>query len=163
MTEEDRVELLMQEKNSCFVFGSNFGGRHGKGAALIAKKRYGAIYGVGIGIQGRSYGIPTKDGDLVPLSLKVISGYIEDFKEFAKANPGLNFIVTRIGCNLAGYTDREIGPLFRYCTSNVYLPQSFIREIMGMLYLIEKETLELSTLYETTNNWQQRYNIASNR
>ncbi len=95
-----------------FVFGSNLAGRHGKGAALFAKKHHGAIYGKGEGIQGQSYAIPTKDEILRPLPLARIEWHIERFMHFAADHPELLFTVTPIGCGLAGYKQEEIRPLF---------------------------------------------------
>ncbi len=91
-----------------FVFGSNLAGRHGKGAALEAKQKWGAIYGQGIGLQGQSYGIPTKGKQLQVLSLTEIEGYIKDFLNFVEGNPQLTFYLTPIGTGLAGYTKEEI-------------------------------------------------------
>lgn len=59
---------------SVFVFGSNLAGRHGKGAALRARRYRSAIYGGGIGSQGNSYAIPTKDHQLRILPLHAIQG-----------------------------------------------------------------------------------------
>jgi len=95
-----------------FVFGSNLAGRHGKGAALYARKHHGAIYGQGEGLQGASYGIPTKDERLRVLPLDVISGHIANFIEFALSRPDLQFNITPVGCGLAGYKQEEIKPLF---------------------------------------------------
>ena len=105
-----------------FVFGSNLAGRHGKGAALEAMLRHGAIYGKGIGLYGNSYAIPTKDENIVTLSLHRISKYVDTFISFAKLNPELKFEVTRIGCGLAGYEDKDIAPMFKGASSNVMLP-----------------------------------------
>lgn len=105
-----------------FVFGSNLAGRHGKGAALEARKNWGAIYGQGVGLQGRSYAIPTKDERLRTLPLEAINSYVIDFIRFARYNWDFRFLVTRIGCGLAGYQDADIGPMFRYAPSNCALP-----------------------------------------
>lgn len=97
-----------------FVFGSNLAGRHGKGAALDAKKYHGAIYGKGTGLQGKSYAIPTKGHNLEILSLNQISYHIATFVDFAKTNPHHIFNVTKIGCGLAGYNwNNDIYPLFQ--------------------------------------------------
>ena len=106
-----------------FVFGSNIAGRHGDGAARIALEKFGAVWGKGVGLQGRSYAIPTMDG-----SVEKIAPYIDGFRRFACSHPELEFLVTRIGCGIAGYTDRQIAPLFQECLSipNIVLPQSFI-------------------------------------
>lgn len=105
-----------------FVFGSNLAGRHGKGAALCAKNRHGAIYGVGEGRQGNSYAIPTKDKNLKTLSLDKIEDHVKTFIEYAKNNPELTFEVTRVGCGLAGYTDSDIKPMFKDNPDNCHLP-----------------------------------------
>lgn len=108
-----------------FVFGSNLAGRHGKGAALCAAKEHGAIYGRGIGRQGNSYAIPTKDRDLHTLSLSTIQIYVNNFLHYAELNPTETFNVTRIGCGLAGYTDTDIAPMFADAPPNCQLPQGW--------------------------------------
>lgn len=95
-----------------FVFGSNLAGRHGKGAALHAKRLYGAQYGVGEGLTGCAYAIPTKGHFLEILSLETIAGSINRFSEFAWNNPGMRFLLTPVGCGLAGYSVDQIRPLF---------------------------------------------------
>ena len=93
------------EDNEVFVFGSNLEGMHGGGAARIAHKSFGAVWGQGVGIQGQSYGIPTMHG-----GVETITPYVDEFIEFAKAHPELHFYVTRIGCGIAGFKDEEIAP-----------------------------------------------------
>ena len=105
-----------------FVFGSNLAGIHGAGAALFARQNHGAVYGQGVGMQGESYGIPTKDENLQTLPLFRIKPYVDDFIVFAKAHPELTFQVTRIGCGLAGYTDTDICPMFVEAPTNCELP-----------------------------------------
>lgn len=113
-----------------FVFGSNLAGRHGKGAAKFALQHCGAVYGQGIGWQGNSYAIPTKDRQIKTLPLVEIQKYVLDFLDFAWDNTGMKFNVTRIGCGLAGYTDQDIAPMFesvlRWSTPNVILPTEFM-------------------------------------
>ena len=109
-------------KEPVFVFGSNLAGRHGKGAALFARQRHGAIYGQGMGLHGNSYAIPTKDHRLKPLFLHEIERSVRQFMEFTKAHPEMTFEVTRIGCGLAGYTDTQIAPMFADAPSNCRLP-----------------------------------------
>jgi hypothetical protein len=108
-----------------FVFGSNLAGRHGKGAALEARMLRGAVYGVGAGRTGDCYAIPTKDKSIRTLPLSEIKPYVEDFKAYARAHPGLLFQVTRIGCGLAGYTDSDIAPMFRDAPENCHLPEGW--------------------------------------
>lgn len=111
-----------------FVFGSNIEGRHGKGAALEAARCYGAVRGEGEGHHGQSYAIPTRQTAwgrpqrLISLRLGDIRIHVADFLTYARAHPELTFYVTRIGCGLAGYTDREIAPLFRGASDNCLLP-----------------------------------------
>lgn len=109
-------------KKVIFVFGSNLAGRHGKGAALTAFREHGAIYGQGIGLQGNSYAIPTKDENLKTLPVSKIQKYVANFIKFAKLNPEMTFQVTRIGCGLAGYEDDDIAPLFTDSPENCLLP-----------------------------------------
>jgi hypothetical protein len=109
-------------KNQIFVFGSNLAGRHGKGAALTAYRKHGAIYGQGVGMQGNSFAIPTKDENLNTLPVNKIAKYVDKFINYAALNPDLTFQVTRIGCGLAGYEDSDIAPLFINAPSNCILP-----------------------------------------
>lgn len=113
-----------------FVFGSNTSGRHGKGAALFARRERGAVYGQGEGIQGNAYGVPTKgersDRSLYTLPLAQVRAAVERFLAYAGAHPELCFEVTRIGCGLAGYTPADIGPLFAAAPANCLLPPEFL-------------------------------------
>jgi hypothetical protein len=110
-----------------FVFGSNREGRHGKGAALEARKNWGAIYGQAEGLQGQSYAIVTKE--LRPLHAKVLIAEVkrgvDKFLAFAKDHPEHSFHVSKIGCGLAGFTAIDIAPLFLGATPNVSLPDEF--------------------------------------
>lgn len=108
-----------------FVFGSNEAGIHGTGAAKQALK-FGAKMGIGIGANGNTYAIPTKDKSIKTLPLSKIKEYIDNFIEHTDIHP-YTFLVTRIGCGLAGYTPEDIAPLFRKATTkeNIYLPIEF--------------------------------------
>ena len=100
-----------------FVFGSNLAGRHGAGAARIAREKVGAKYGLASGLMGRSYAIPTKGHDLQSLSLNEIELHIRKFVAYTNSPTVIfligNFFVTRVGCGLAGYKDHQIAPMFR--------------------------------------------------
>jgi len=111
------------KENEIFVFGSNLSGNHGGGAARVAFDKFGANWGQGVGLQGKSYAIPTMQGGVA-----TIRPYVDKFIAFAKDNPDKHFLVTRIGCGIAGFNDAEIAPLFRDCLQmeNVSLPYSFI-------------------------------------
>lgn len=101
-----------------FVFGSNLAGVHGAGAARFAVQRHGAIMGVGVGLQGLSYGIPTKDRQIQTMPLDDIQPFVEQFLEFAESRPDLTFYITPIGCGLAGYRRDQIRPMFRGMPAN---------------------------------------------
>lgn len=117
-------------ENEIFVFGSNRQGRHGKGAALTARTKFGAIYGQARGLQGQSYAIVTKElrSDYDAVTLEEVKGEVDIFIQFAKDNQSLTFYVVEIGCNLAYFTPEEIAPLFREAKQlkNVYLPERFL-------------------------------------
>lgn len=107
-----------------FVFGSNLAGMHGGGAAYVAFRQFGAVMGCGVGLRGQSYAIPTMQG-----GVETIKPYVDEFIAFAKVHPELFFFVTRIGCGIAGFRDKEIAPLFAKAIGleNVCLPESFIK------------------------------------
>lgn len=113
--------------DTVFVFGSNLSGRHGKGAAKQALG-WGAKWGQASGLQGRTYGIPTKDASIRrTLSVSEIKPFVDEFILFAASNPHLVFYVTEIGCGLAGYKPKDIAPLFVNAVDvqNIYLPSRF--------------------------------------
>jgi hypothetical protein len=111
--------------NDIFVFGSNLAGVHGAGAARFAKLQHGAIWGQGIGIQGNSYGIPTKDHKIETLPLVTVERHVEVFKNFARQHDELTFYVTPIGCGLAGYTREQIRPFFEDMPTNCRFAESW--------------------------------------
>lgn len=114
------------KENEIFVFGSNLQGMHGGGAARIAYEKFGAIWGQGVGLQGQSYGIPTMHG-----GVDAIKPYVDEFIEFAKSHPEMTFLVTRIGCGIAGFRDEEMATLFENAKEleNICLPKSFHKYI----------------------------------
>jgi len=120
---------ITDDSKPIFVFGSNLAGRHGAGAALYARQYCGAIYGQGVGLQGNSWAIPTKDYQLRTLPLSEIAGYVAAFLTQAEAlYPHLTFEVTRIGCGLAGYRDDQIAPFFANAPKNCILPPAWIQK-----------------------------------
>lgn len=119
------------QDNEIFVFGSNESGRHGKGAAKTALG-FGAKWGQGTGIQGNTYGIPTKDSNVrQTLSLPKIQYHIDNFIKFAENNPEFIFLVTEIGCGLAGLKPKEVAPLFQDAKDieNIHFPERFWKYI----------------------------------
>ena len=113
--------IVSLESNEIFVFGSNASGFHAGGAAADAMQRFGAVWGQGEGLQGRSYAIPTMEG------LDNMRAAIDRFAQFASQHPEFRFLVTRIGCGIAGHSVREVAPLFSGCVQleNVTLPSDF--------------------------------------
>ncbi|MGL5979370.1 MAG: A1S_2505 family phage non-structural protein [Phocaeicola sp.] len=112
--------------NEIFVFGSNLAGNHGGGAARVACQSFGAILGQGVGLQGRSYAIPTMQG-----GLETIKPYVDDFIDFAKKHYEFYFLVTRIGCGIAGFRVDEVAMLFKDAVNlpNVALPGDFSKTL----------------------------------
>lgn len=122
----ERITSLSE--NEIFVFGSNMEGSHGGGAARLAYQRFGAVWGLGWGLQGQSYAIPTMQG-----GVETIRPYVNEFIRFAQQNSHLTFLVTRIGCGIAGFRDEEIASLFKeaLCIDNVVLPKEFVECLKG--------------------------------
>lgn len=120
----DRITEL--KLNEIFVFGSNLAGAHGGGAARLAYERFGAVWGQGVGLQGRCYAIPTMQG-----GVETIRPYVDEFIAFAQSRPDLKFLVTQIGCGIAGFKVAEIAPLFQNAidVANVILPKEFVEVI----------------------------------
>ena len=124
-TTPENIKSLAE--NQIFVFGSNLSGRHGKGAAKTALG-WGAKWGQAKGLQGKTYGIPTKDASIRrTLTIEEIKPFVDEFIEFAKDNPNLIFLVTEIGCGLAGLKPKEVAPLFKEAVNvfNIHLPPRF--------------------------------------
>lgn len=125
----ERITELAE--NEIFVFGSNLAGAHGGGAARLAYRKFGAVWGEGVGLHGRTYAIPTMQG-----GVKTIKPYVDEFIRFAIERPWLTFLVTRIGCGIAGFQDRDIAPLFKAAINveNIILPKGFVD------YIVPNET-----------------------
>lgn len=132
MTNRTTPENITDLKpNEVFVFGSNHGGKHGKGAAKTALG-WGAKWGQAAGLQGRTYGIPTKDKSIRRvLTVLEIKPYVDEFIDFARKNPNLIFLCTEIGCGLSNYKPKDIAPLFQDAINvkNIHLPSRFWHKI----------------------------------
>jgi len=117
----ERITSL--QPGEIFVFGSNLAGLHGGGAARVAYRYFGAVWGQGVGLQGQSYAIPTMQG-----GVETIRPYVDEFIRFAREHRELTFLVTRIGCGIAGFRDDEIAPLFTEAMKeeNIILPKEFV-------------------------------------
>jgi len=119
-TASDRINEL--QPNEVFVFGSNLQGYHSGGAARLARAKWGAVWGQGVGLQGQTYAIPTMQG-----GVDTIKPYVDEFIQFAKDHPDKTFLVTEIGCGIAGFEPEEIAPLFKEAIDieNIHLPRRF--------------------------------------
>ncbi len=117
---DDFIQSLKPDE--VFVFGSNLAGFHGGGAARAALNKFGADWGQGVGIQGQSYAIPTMQG-----GVETIAPYVDEFIEYARNHQEKKFLVTEIGCGIAGFTPEEIAPLFAEAidVGNISLPRRF--------------------------------------
>jgi hypothetical protein len=118
------VDGTVPDEGEIFVFGSNESGRHGAGAALLARTAFGAVYGQGRGLQGQAYAVPTKTGRLIVRELEDIAKDVRDFVHFTLDRPDLAFFVTGVGTGLAGYSARDIAPMFRLAI-NCSFPQEW--------------------------------------
>ncbi len=125
ITPENIQEL---KANEIFVFGSNTKGIHGGGAALLAKNKFGAVIRVGEGITGQCYALPTKDENIETLPIGEIHKSVEVLYQYVRDNTDKFFLITAVGCGLAGYTAKDIAPMFEPFVhlNNCSLPQSFV-------------------------------------
>jgi len=117
------TEISSLQPGEVFVFGSNLDGFHHGGAARVAFEKFGAIWGEGVGLHGQSYAIPTMHGGIEDLE-----PYVDDFCQFVWNHQDKTFLVTRVGCGIAGFKDEQIAPLFADLieTDNVALPQEWV-------------------------------------
>jgi hypothetical protein len=104
-----------------FVFGSNLLGIHGAGAARYAKDHLGAQKGAGVGLTGYCYALPTCHAPGMPMTLDEIRQYAKQFTAFATENSGDDFLLTAVGCGIAGHKPADILALFGDLPDNVYI------------------------------------------
>ena len=122
-----RLEILIlcaeyTKMERVFVFGSNTRGIHRAGAAQHAYKNFGAVWGVGEGMTGCSYAIPTKVTTKIKMDFDQVAENISKFLRFASQNPQMDFEVTKVGCGYAGHQERDILRLFEDAPRNCHLP-----------------------------------------
>ena len=125
---------IQPEPNTIFVFGSNPEGRHGAGAAKVARERFGAIYGKGEGLQGNSYALPTKDLRIPGYRTISPDDIVENIKKLytcARENPNLKFKIAYTNTyekSLNGYTGIEMIAMFIYAgpiPDNIYISEQW--------------------------------------
>ena len=140
--------LSLFVETAIFVFGSNLAGVHGSGSAVFARRYRGALPGVGKGLSGQSYALPTKKThDSRESDYELLQKSIADFLQFARLHPYLNFMVTRVGCGRAGFKDNEVSPLFQYAPSNCYLPGIWIPHRKALI-IAGSRTIPDSSVYK---------------
>lgn len=125
MNNDQVVEMMLKAKEYVFVFGSNLRGAHGAGAARDAVLHWGADLGQGVGRQGMSYAIPTKNQQIKTMSLDEIRPYVDNFIAYAVGYSDTVFQVTQIGCGLAGYSAKQIAPLFKDAPKNCLFDEAW--------------------------------------
>ena len=113
------------KENEIFVFGSNLAGRHGAGAALQAHKDFGAVLGVGEGRTGRCYAFPTLDGNLRKLPMWRLVDAVNLLYYECVLCPENRFLLTKVGCGLAGYPESMMRSLFTNPPRNLILPEDW--------------------------------------
>lgn len=125
ITSENITEL---KNNEIFVFGSNLRGIHGAGAAKLAREKFEAKTGVGHGITGKCYAFPTKDQNIQTIDLSIIPAFVYYLKKTITNTPEKHFLITKVGCGLAGHEIEDIAPMFKEFINyeNCSLPQEFI-------------------------------------
>lgn len=121
MTRYTPHQISQLAVDEVFVFGSNGGGQHGGGAARVAWQKFGAVWGEGHGFHGQTYAIDTMSG------MVAFKADAAAFIDFARQHPELTFLLTPVGCGIAGYTSEEVAPMFAAVPANVVMPESFAR------------------------------------
>lgn len=113
--------------NEIFVFGSNLAGIHGAGAAKLAYEKFGAIFGKGEGLCGQSYAFPTKDYHIKTLPTQDLETSVDNLQYTVELYSEYDFLVTEVGCGLAGLKANQIAPLFKQLVHlpNITLPFRF--------------------------------------
>lgn len=121
----NQMDEAIKNGTAVFVFGSNLAGAHGAGAAAYAAKHWGAQMGVGVGLTGMAYALPTKDRRINTMPLQAIRAHVLDFMKFAEQHPSMTFKVTQVGCGLAGYEAKDIAPMFIGSPSNCWFDEAW--------------------------------------
>ena len=119
-----KTQITKLKKNQIFVFGSNLNGFHAGGAAAQAMK-WGAILGQGEGLQGKTYAFPTLDKKMHKVSQTALKRSVKALYKVCSENPDKDFLLTKVGCGIAGFTEEEIKPLFTNAPSNLVLPEDW--------------------------------------
>jgi hypothetical protein len=125
MTRYTPHQITELAPSEVFVFGSNASGHHAGGAAHVAWQRFGAVWGEGHGLHGQTFAIDTMSG------MDAFAADAASFIAFASQHPELTFLLTPVGCGIAGYTAEEVAPMFASAPTNVVMPESFVGALGG--------------------------------
>lgn len=109
------------EPNQIIVVGTNYAGNHAGGAARYAKEHFGLHDGCGEGLSGQTYGLPSMNG------LQDLYSAVLDLADFATFNTNLTFLLTKVGCGIAGHPEEDVKKLFKDMPGNVWLPEGWER------------------------------------
>ena len=101
------------------VIGSNIRGEHLAGAARFAHENFGLRWGVGEGLSGQTYALPTMEG---PAALRIA---VFRFLTYAELSRDLTFLLTKVGCGIAGYREEDVAALFTFAPVNVLRPKGW--------------------------------------
>jgi len=123
MTRYTPHQITELAPNEVFVFGSNASGHHGGGAAHIAWQKFGAVWSEGHGLHGQTFAIDTMSG------MDAFAADAATFVAFAASHPQLTFLLTPVGCGIAGYVAEQVAPMFASVPENVVMPESFVRAL----------------------------------
>jgi len=120
-------QITHLDEYEIFVFGSNLKGDHAGGAAKLALDCFGAKKGVGEGIQGNSYAIPTLDKKMKKVTSEALANSLTAFADFATHYSSNKFYLTKIGCGIAGFNEVEVAKLVHAANlpENVIIPEDF--------------------------------------
>jgi hypothetical protein len=108
-----------------FVFGSNLAGHHAGGAALQAKEKFGAVEGVGEGVTGRCYAFPTLDEDMKRRDVRDLVESVRNLYDCCRDNSDKEFLLTKVGCGIAGYKESFMKSLFKNPPKNLIVPNQW--------------------------------------
>lgn len=113
------------QPNQIFIFGSNLAGNHAGGAARQAAEQFGAEDGIGEGLTGSCYAYPTLDGNLRQRSWPDLQEARDRLYATARALPEKTFLLTKVGCGIAGYAEEDMKVLFRDTPDNILKPEGW--------------------------------------
>lgn len=113
------------KQNQIFIFGSNLAGNHAGGAARYAYDNFDAEWGVGEGLTGRCYAFPTLTKNMAQVSNTELKASRLNLYKTANDNPDKEFLLTKVGCGIAGFPEWRIKKLFTNVPINIIKPEGW--------------------------------------